>query len=92
MIHTETLYQASIYFDVDTDDAQHNVEVIERICDKALFEGRMQVDPKVEVTTNEGGPCWGPYIVFVGTDGRSVMRVATRVETYVKRFKGVKFY
>lgn len=58
MIHTDTIYRASIFFDVNTGDSEHDVEVIERICDKALFEARMDNDHKVEVSTSEGGPCW----------------------------------
>lgn len=91
MIYFETLYRASIYFDVDTGDSTRDVGVIERICDKALFEGRMQRTPGVEVSTNKGGPCWNPYITCTGTDENSVVKVVKTVETYAKRFKGIKF-
>ena len=91
MIHTDTVYRASIFFDINTGDSEHDTNAIERICDKALFEARTDAEPEVKVSTDEGGPCWGPSIVFEGEDGRSVMRHAQRIETYAKRFKGIKF-
>lgn len=89
MIHHETLYRASIYFEVDTGNPDRDVNAIERICNKALVDGRPY--PGMKVSVSEGGPCWGPYLEFTGDDEKLVAKLADASVSYAKRFTGVRF-
>lgn len=89
MIYRETIYRASIYFDVYTGDVVHDVQSIERICDVALRRGHLH--PEIKVSVNGGGPCYDPYIIIEGDDDYRVEKLATTIAAYAKRFKGIKF-
>lgn len=89
MIYTETIYQASMFFEIRTGDTAHDVLAIERICEMASTYS--YEFPDLTMSTSEGGPCFGPSIIITGKDEQQVMKLAKWVESYIKRFKGVKF-
>ncbi len=91
MVHNEILYRSSIFFEVHTGNTEQDGQSNDRICDKALSEGS-PFYPGVEVSADYGGPCWGPNVIITGDNEEHVKQVAQKVESYAKRFKGIKFF
>lgn len=89
MIHHKTIHAASMFFEIRTGDTARDVLVIERICETA---SKYSYDfPELNLSTSEGGPCFGPSIIIKGEDELQVLKLAKRIESYIKRFKGVTF-
>ncbi|GKV75579.1 hypothetical protein PEC106568_07530 [Pectobacterium carotovorum subsp. carotovorum] len=81
------VYQACIQFDIDGASTNKAEKFINIICDKALsFSGIDGLD----IVSNSGGPCWGPYIEAESKSEAAMVEFVTTIETLIESYRGGK--
>lgn len=81
------VYQACIHFDIDGASVSKAEKFIGIVCDKALgFSG---VDG-LDITTNSGGPCWGPYIEAEAESESALSEFIRTIEKLIESYRGGK--
>jgi len=76
----EQVFRCRIDYDVEHDH-------VITISDKAHKWARAS---DVHCTTVGGGPAWNAYLILESSDSDTVLKVATKVESYIKRFRGAR--
>lgn len=81
------VYRACLQFDIDGASVNKAERFISIICDKALsYSGK----DSLEITTNSGGPCWGPYIDAEAESIAALSGFITTMEETIESYRGGK--
>lgn len=85
--HIREVYRACLQFDIKVASANKATRFISIICDKALsYSGKNSLD----IATNSGGPCWGPYIEAEAESIAALSEFITTMEQAIESYRGGK--
>ena len=80
----ETVYRSRIYYEMHDADCARYHDFLEKVADFAHYK----LGKAIEVESFSGNPAFGPQILLECEDHACLAKAITRLENYIKRWRG----